>query len=58
MKKILTAAMLSVFTLSIVGCHASGEIDDPDHDRDSSYKKTTTVERDGDTVTKTEKKVD
>ncbi|MEO6436948.1 MAG: hypothetical protein ABIP55_14475 [Tepidisphaeraceae bacterium] len=57
MKRILTAAMALAFGLSILGCRASGELGDDDHDRDSSYKKTTKVERDGDTTVKTERKV-
>jgi hypothetical protein len=58
MKRIFTAAMAVAFALSIIGCKASGEIGDPDDDGDSSYKKTTTVERDGDTTVRTERKVD
>jgi hypothetical protein len=56
MKRLLTAAMIATFGLSIVGCQASGEIDDPDDD--SSYKKTTTVDDDGSRTVRTEKKVD
>ena len=55
MKKFLVATMLGIFTLSIVGCHASGEVGD--NDGDSYSKKTTTVDNNGDrTVTKTETK--
>ena len=56
MKRLLTAAMIATFGLAVVGCKASGEVGDPDNDHDSSYKKTTTVEKDGDTTVKTEKK--
>jgi hypothetical protein len=56
MKRLLTAAMIATFGLSVVGCEASGEIDD--NDRDSSYKKTTTYDNDGDKTVKTETKVE
>ena len=56
MKRLLTATMIAVFGLSIVGCEASGEIDDPDDD--TSYKKTTRVDEDGNRTVKTEKSVD
>jgi hypothetical protein len=55
MKKILTLAMASAFTLAIVGCHASGEIEG-DKDHDTYSKKTTTVDNDGDRTVKTEVK--
>ena len=55
MNRILIAALLGVFGLSVLGCEASGEIDD---DNDSSYKKTTTVDDDGSRTVKTEKSVD
>jgi hypothetical protein len=56
MKRILTAALVAMFSLAIVGCRAAAEVDtDADNGRDSSYKKTTTVDRDGDRTVKTEK---
>ena len=58
MHRLLTAALVATFAFSIVGCRASGEIDDPDNDRDMSYKKTTTVDEDGDRTVRTEKSVD
>jgi hypothetical protein len=51
MKKILVATMLSVFTLSIIGCHASGEVGD--NNKDTYSKKTTTVDPNGDRTIKT-----
>ena len=56
MKKILTAAMATAFTLAIVGCRASAEVDDDNDGRDSYSKKTTTVDNDGDRTVKTELK--
>ncbi len=53
MKRLLAIAMAGMLGLSLVGCHASAGIDpDSDHDTDTrtSYKKTTTYDRDGDTV--------
>jgi len=58
MTKLLTLVMLGLFSVAIVGCEASAEVDD-DNDRDSYSKKTTTVDNDGDRTTKTEiKKTD
>jgi hypothetical protein len=55
MKKILVTAMLGVFTVSVLGCKASAEVDD--HDGHDTYsKKTTTVDNDGDRTVKTEVK--
>lgn len=57
MKKFLSCVLLAMFSATIVGCSASGEVNDQDGDGDASYKKTTTVDRDGDTTkTKTEVK--
>ena len=56
MKRLLTAAMITVFALTMFGCEASGEVDD-DND-DTSYKKTTTVDDDGSRTVETEKSVD
>ncbi len=61
MKRILSAAMLLMFSAAIVGCEASAKVGDTDgtdstRTTNKSYeKKTTTVrEPDGDTSTKTE----
>jgi hypothetical protein len=64
MKFLFILLMLGVFSIAIVGCEASMEVDDPDGDSsrtttidrdDDGYKKTTTVkDEDGDTVKKTE----
>ncbi len=57
MKKFLSCVLLAMFSAAVVGCRASGEVDDDDMDGDSSYKKTTEVDRDGDRkTTKTEVK--
>lgn len=56
MNRIFIAALLGVFGLSVIGCEASGEIDD--NDNDTSYKKTTTIDDDGSRTVKTEKSVD
>ena len=59
MKKLLTVLMLGLFSVSIIGCEASAEVDDDNDGRDSYSKKTTTVDNDGDRTTKTEiKKTD
>jgi hypothetical protein len=50
MKRFLTLMLAGMFTLSLVGCHAEADVDDNNHD-DVSMKKTTKVERDGDTKT-------
>jgi len=56
MKKLLATLALGMFiTGGLVGCEASAHVDaDHDHGTDTSYKKTTTVQPDGDRVTKTE----
>ena len=54
MKKVLTLAMLSAFTMAIVGCHASADLEGDDDGRDTYSKKTTTVDNDGDRTVKTE----
>jgi hypothetical protein len=56
MKKFLTASLASMLALSVVGCHASGEIEGDDDDHDTYSKKTTTVDNDGDRTVKTEVK--
>ena len=50
MKRFLTLMLAGMFTISLVGCRAEAEIYDDNHD-DVSMKKTTKVERDGDTKT-------
>src|SRR5687768_10955097 len=54
MKKLLTVLMLGLFSVSVIGCEASAEVDDEDNGRDSYSKKTTTVDDDGERTTKTE----
>ncbi len=55
MKKFLSCVLLAMFSATIVGCRASADVGDDDMDGDSSYKKTTEVDRDGDRkTTKTE----
>lgn len=66
MKRLLSLAMLGMFSAAIVGCHAAAEVDGPDHnndmdhmdhnDRDTSMKKTTTYDANGN-VTHSEKSV-
>ena len=56
MKRLLSLLLVGLFSMSVVGCHAEGEIDDDD--ADTSYKKTTTIDDDGDRTVKTEKKVE
>ncbi|MDQ3440082.1 MAG: hypothetical protein M3478_06995 [Planctomycetota bacterium] len=53
MKKFLTCVMLAMFSAAVVGCSASAEVDDDEMDSDSSYKKTTKVDRDGGDYKKT-----
>ena len=57
MKRILSLALLGMFCLSIVGCHASVEPVDT-AGSDSHYKKTTTVNPDGTSTVKTETKTE
>jgi hypothetical protein len=54
MTKLFTLVMLGLFSVSIIGCEASAEVDDNDNGRDTYTKKTTTVDDDGDRTTKTE----
>ena len=56
MKKLLTVLMLGMFSVAVIGCEASAEVDDDNDGRDSYSKKTTTVDNDGDRTTKTEVK--
>ncbi len=55
MKRFLTLTLASVFTIALVGCRASAEVEG-DNDKDVSMKKTTKVERDGDSKVTYEKK--
>ncbi len=56
MKRILTLAVATIFSAAIVGCHAEAGVDSPSDGRDTSMKKTTTIDRDGDRTTKMESK--
>ena len=59
MKHLLTLALLGVFGMVLAGCEASGRVGDPsDNGADHSYKKTTTVQPDGDRTTRTETRTD
>jgi hypothetical protein len=58
MKSLLTLIVLGLFSAAMVGCEASASVGDEDRDRDASYKKTTTVNSDGDRTVKTETKVE
>lgn len=51
MKRLLSILLAGGIGAAIAGCEASARVDDPD---DTEYKKTTKVESDGDTHTKTE----
>jgi len=55
MKRVLSLALAGIFSMTILGCHASVE---PVDNGDSHYKKTTTVNPDGTQTTKTETKVE
>jgi hypothetical protein len=50
MKRALSLALAAVFTLTILGCHASVE---PNDSGDTHYKKQTTYNRDGTVTTET-----
>ncbi len=63
MKRLLSLALVGLFTAGMVGCRASGEVDGPDDDNDMNHrdndrdgdrsmKKTTTYDDDGNTVKK------
>ena len=56
MTKLLTLVMLGLFSVAVIGCEASAEVDDNDDGRDTYSKKTTTVDNDGDRTVKTEVK--
>ena len=57
MKRILSLAAIAMFGVGLLGCRA--EVDTTDHDGHSStYRKTTTVQPDGDRTVKTETRVD
>jgi hypothetical protein len=55
MKRVLSLALAGIFSITILGCHASVE---PADSGDSHYKKTTTVDNDGTKTTKTETKTE
>ncbi len=55
MKRFLSCMLVAMLGCSIIGCRAEVDTTDDDMDRNSSYKKTTSVKNDGDTrTTKTE----
>jgi hypothetical protein len=54
MKRAVSLALAALFTMTILGCHASVDTDDA---TDSHYKKTTTYDN-GSRTTKTETKVE
>lgn len=57
MKKILSIAVLGMFSAAIVGCHASADIDGPDDaDSHTTYKKTEYKDNGDTKTTKTEVK--
>ena len=55
MKRVLTAVVLTMFTAGLIGCHASADIDGPDHDNDTAYKKTETMKKADDGAVRTTK---
>jgi hypothetical protein len=57
MKSLITLIVLGLFSAAIVGCHAEAGVGDTDKN-DTSYKKTTTVDNNGDRTVKTETKVE
>ncbi len=61
MKSLITLVVLGLFSAAIIGCEASARVGDPDSSKttgDSSYKKTTTIEPNGDRTVTTETKVE
>ena len=60
MKTLITLIALGLFSAAIVGCEANAgaRVGDPDNKNDSSYKKTTTTDSNGDRTVKTETKVE
>lgn len=56
--KLLSLALLGLFTFALVGCEASGSVgkdsDHVDSDSRTSYHKTTVVHPNGETTVKTE----
>jgi len=57
MKRALSLLVLAMFSLAMVGCHASVDTD-TDHDGSSTHYKKTTTYDDGTRTTKTETKVE
>jgi hypothetical protein len=58
MKSLFTFIVLGLFSAAIVGCHAEAGVGDPAPSNDTTYKKTTTVDNNGDRTVKTETKVE
>ena len=57
MKSLITLIVLGMFSAAMVGCHAEAGVGD-NPSNDTSYKKTTTVDNNGDRTVKTETKVE
>ena len=58
MKSLMTLILLGLFSAAMVGCHASADVGDSTPSNDTTYKKTTTVDNNGDRTVKTETKVE
>jgi hypothetical protein len=60
MKSLITLIVLGLFSAAMVGCEANAgaRVGEPDNDRDTTVKKTTTVESDGDRTVKTQTKIE
>jgi len=59
MKSLITLFVLGLFSAVMVGCHAEAGVGDSDTNKsDTTYKKTTTVDSNGDRTVKTETKVE
>jgi hypothetical protein len=58
MKSLITLFVMGLFSAAMVGCHASADVGDSTPSNDTSYKKTTTVDTNGDRTVKTETKVE
>ena len=58
MKRVISLAVLAMFTAAVVGCEASAKVGDPDDSTKTTYKKTTVTEPNGDTSTKVETRTD
>ena len=54
MKSLISLAALAMFSVAVVGCHASADVDSPDHaGSDTHYKKQTTYDNGGTKTTET-----